>query len=151
MALTINDLQRLVGSLPEFVEANKNQIQIEVCNRILGELLGRIFNDGKAASGEQIGNYSAKYKKFREELGRQTEYVDLQLTDELFRNVQIGTSKGDTVIGIVGEDNTFKAADNERRFKKDIFKVGDSEIDSANEAFVLSLQAIIKKLFEDGN
>jgi len=151
MALTIDDLRRLVGSLPEFVEANKSQIQIEVCNRILGELLGRIFVDGKAASGEQIGNYSAKYKKFREELGSQTGYVDLVLTEELFKKVDIGTFQGDTVIGIIGQENTFKAAYNERRFRKDIFKVGDSEIDSANEAFVLSLQAIIKKLFEDGN
>ena len=96
-----------------------DSILLPAANRVISQFKRRIFNDGEAASGAKIGNYSTKpagfsrrqfvkkstfiggsdggdtmqfkggYKEFRQLQGRQTAFVDLRLSGSLENSIQL--------------------------------------------------------------
>lgn len=96
-----------------------DSILLPAANRVISQFKRRIFNDGEAASGAKIGNYSTEpagvsrrqfvkkstfiggsgggdtmqfkggYKEFRQLQGRQTAFVDLRLSGSLENSIQL--------------------------------------------------------------
>lgn len=109
---------------------------------LLGEMLGRIFNDGKDSAGKPIGKYKSKsWIKTRSLNGRQTGFVDLQFTGDLFNSIQVVKKGNDVYIAIINDDDYQKAIGNEKRRKKTIFLPTESERENTEK--------YINDLFED--
>jgi hypothetical protein len=109
---------------------------------LLGEMLGRIFNDGKDSAGKGIGKYKSKsWIKTRSLNGRQTGFVDLQFTGDLFNSMQVVKKGNDVYIAIINDDDYQKAMGQEKRRKKTIFLPTESERENTEK--------YINDLFED--
>ena len=83
-------------------------------NTLYGHIIYRIFNEGNAADGSTIGQYSTGYKRRRNKRGRQTAYKDFEIDGTLRRAIQIGRdADGKCTIGIlpVGHYGKYNAAD----------------------------------------
>jgi hypothetical protein len=96
---------------------------------------------------------SSAYKKIRENKGRQTAYIDMQLTGEFVRSMKVGTDNGNVVYGVqnlsVGKTDTstiFKGQV-ERNKHGDILKINDEEIRKGIEAAKSYFNKQIKDLF----
>lgn len=166
----INQLEDvIVKSIPEAKEI--------ALNTLLGAFLRRIFNQGKATNGAQIGNYSTKtYVKFaegdfkslnknaqkrtrqsvnrkiqyielRKKAGRQVAYVDLQFTDRLFNSIVVAYTDGNWTLGFNNLERAQIARENEVRFKKQIFYPSEEEIEIAQEAFLDYLREQVQETF----
>jgi hypothetical protein len=109
---------------------------------LLGEMLGRIFNDGKDSNDKSIGKYKSKsWIKTRSLNGRQTGFVDLQFTGDLFNSIQVVKRGNDVFIAIINDDDYQKAIGQEKRRNKTIFLPTENERDNTEK--------YINDLFED--
>ncbi len=131
--------------------------ELAALNELLADTSDRIFEDGKAADGSKIGTYSERpwnaseeleelrgqvpisklrgqtffkggYKELRGKLGRENQFVNLDLTGSLRLSNKVGQINGNMAVGIVGKDEARKARDNEKRFKKVIFGTSKQEL-----------------------
>ena len=91
MAITVEQFAKRLPSVVRLVNARIPGFLLLAGKRLEGLQKQRIFNDGKASDGSQIGEYSESYSKFRQNFrsSRQVDYVDLQLTGDLFKNFQL--------------------------------------------------------------
>jgi len=127
-------------------------------NNAGAEIRRRIFNEGKATEGK-IGAYKTKSKVIREQLGLQTDYVDLEITGTLRRSIQVGISENDKVLGIaeINYENNFStdklAIKQEENFKKEIFTISEKEIEiafkGADEWLDKQLDIELEKMFKN--
>jgi hypothetical protein len=109
---------------------------------LLGEMLGRIFNDGKDSANKPIGKYKSKpWIKNRTSKGLQTGFVDLQFSGDLFNSMQVVKRGNDVYIAIINDDDYQKVVGQEERRKKTIFLPTENE--RANT------EKYINDLFED--
>lgn len=114
-----------------------------------GEMSQRIFEQGEAADGSQIGQYSTTpgtygmpgkkakfypggYKQFKQDVGRQSSFVDLKLT----RSLQVDFSNGlrkltplKYQVAVNQGKNASKWIELEDKYGKDIFDASKSEVD----------------------
>jgi hypothetical protein len=133
MAITFEEFSRRVDqSLAEFAAIPQDAATVNA-QEVLGVLLNRIFNQGLATDGRPIGQYAeGAYKKKRERDGRQTGYVDLQMTGELFQSVDSGVDGNRLLIGFKN-DRSEIAGHLEKKYGRDIFTVSNLEAEQAVE------------------
>lgn len=144
----MNVIQRDMNRFIELVKRNKNRFQTVAANEVKDRLKRRVFNNGKAASGESIGSYkNLSYREYRKKRGRQVQYVDLQLEGDLFNSVQTGRSGNDVVLGITKNEQADIAAKNEQRYGKAIFKASESEEKAARDVFLEELHIVAREAF----
>jgi len=92
-----------------------------------GEMKFRIFNQGRATTG-QIGNYKSKsWIQKRGQRGRQTNYVDLEFTSSLRDSIQVVRQGNDVFLAVINDRDFAKAKGQESRRKKEIFIPSESE------------------------
>jgi len=144
---------------------------LRAANELLADISERIYEKGQASDGSKIGKYSERpfdfteemrtgyagllpvskvktgtisggYKEFREKVGREGDFVNLDLTSSLRLNTKVGrSSSGRIAVGIVGAEEVAKARDNEKRFGKSIFDPTDAEKEKAKQIFLKTLNA----------
>lgn len=121
---------KIEKSIPQ-IEKSVQGYEILVISDIEGAIKSRIFNKGEAQKGK-IGKYKeGRYKKKREAAGRQTDYVDLQLTGELNRDIDKGVKGGKQVIGFKTAEKGEIAGHLEEKYSKIIFAPGEEEMKEA--------------------
>ena len=121
---------------------NPDQLMREVATSLLGVTKNRIHEEGKAANGEQIGEYSDGYLKLRQRKYNRSssKKTILSLTTQMENDYKvIATDKG---YGI-GYDNPFnrqKADWNEQTYKKKIFALTEEEKEQARQIAIDFIQ-----------
>jgi len=122
--------RRINASIPKLSVIAANG-ELLAANESLGAITYRIFNEGLKADGSPIGQYKNKYyQKRRSSKGRQTKYVDLQFTGDLFNSINVGELNGKPAVGITTKYGKDVAGYNEERYGE-IFQASDSERDNA--------------------
>lgn len=114
--------------------AKAERAEVAALQVMQAEMTFRIFNDGKAADGSDIGTYrSDSHKRIRRNRGRQTSYKDLELDGDLRRSIVRGTSSGQNVIGFTDDKNRTIAEHQETPAQtgKVIFTPTDQEIENS--------------------
>jgi hypothetical protein len=140
--MELNDLLARISTLSTAVASARGDVLYLGGLDLLGEMLGRIFNDGKDSTDKPIGKYKSKsWIKTRSLNGRQTGFVDLQFTGDLFNSIQVVKRGNDVFIAIINDDDYNKAIGNEKRRKKTIFLPTENERDNTEK--------YINDLFED--
>ncbi len=173
MSNLINKMDQLSDELKKAVY-NAEEVAIR---QLLAKFTRRIFNEGKATNGLQIGNYSTRttvkldqgnysflnknaqkrtktylnknipYIELRRKAGRQVAYVDLQFTDRLFNSVVVGYMNGSWTLGFNNLERAKIARENEVRFKKTIFEPSEEEIAEAKRAAIQYIGIQMQNLF----
>jgi len=158
----------------------ENELRVIVANapyaqsqEILGLSLRRIFNNGKASDGSQIGTYDDKrkqtfltkkakssfnkrqlkalektgeeltYKELRQARGLQVAFVDLQFTGALFENLSTGQITDGAVIGHRNAEEAKIAGYLTKKYGKLIFPPSEEEQKQAKE---LMKQYVIQEM-----
>jgi hypothetical protein len=83
------------------------------------------------------------YEGFRRLAGRQTSYVDLELSGSLRNSIQVGKQGDNVVIGITSAKESEKRKKLEKLYKKDIFKPSTADIQEANDAIFEEIKFLI--------
>lgn len=155
------DLNTIVKTVAE----NINGVRTVVFNTVKGELVRRIFNNGIATDGSQIGTYELSTARFRVEAGRRTDKVDLSMSQTLQKSIIVGTEGNNIVLGMVDNKepkltvkdgrlkitgtSDFLTTDNaiqqEKNFGKEIFAPSEQEVEKSQELFVKEMDKLIKK------
>lgn len=113
--------------------------------RAEGLLKRRIFNRGEATDGTTIGNYSPAYAAYRLRKSRQVEYVDFQLTGDLFRSIELGRSGTRATLGFSNPSKEIIAGKLEERFRKSVFSLSEDERKQAAISAARELGQIIRE------
>jgi hypothetical protein len=109
---------------------------------------GFVANTKVTIDGKQTDAMFIKeaYVGFRKLAGRQTEYVDLELTGSLRNSIRVGTQGDKVVIGITSLNESKKRKKLEDDiYKKDIFKPSNSDTNAAREAIIKEIKFILTK------
>jgi len=127
MKQSLNQLaKKITASIPK-IEVLTANAEVVATTTAQGDIIRRIFNEGKRTDGASIGLYtSPPYKRRRESEGRQTKYVDLQFSGDLFNSIGIGQFNGNAAVGIKSEKENDIANHNETRYGT-IFTASDEE------------------------
>ncbi len=149
MAITVEQFAKRLPSVVRLVNARIPGFLLVAGKRLEGLQKQRIFNDGKASDGSQIGEYSESYSKFRQNFrsSRQVDYVDLQLTGDLFKNFQVLKDGDDIVLAIPNDKDYFKATINEEKFGKIIFEPTEGEERDVEKDFERNIEQAIERIF----
>ena len=148
--------KRLEADMPRI----KDKFDAVILQSLQSTLRRRIFNEGKATEGEEIGQYSTDYALLREQEGFQTSRVDLERSGELRRSVQVGKIGNEQVLGIKqtrypDEGTTDEIAEfQEQNFGKEIFTLSDAEIEEAYKdaeaSIIKDIDELINKALNEG-
>lgn len=110
---------------------------------LLGAISYRIFNEGRSAKGDKIGQYAGanskskgRYKARRNARGLRIDTVDLQFTGALFESIKTGKQENDAIIGFTVQGLADIGRFNEDRYKKPIFKPSEAEAENAKVLMV---------------
>lgn len=86
------------------------------------------------------------YEGFRRLAGRQTNYVDLELTGSLKNSIQLGKSGSNVVIGITSKFQSDKRKEIENGiYKKDIFKPSEPDKQEFRSAILKEIKFLLTK------
>ena len=153
------------SKIRQLIQEAARLAELTALNEYVADFSERVFEDGKAADGTMIGVYSERpwnakeelsgysgllpisklkgqtffkggYKELRGKLGREKEFVNLDLTGSLRLSVKVGQISGNAAVGIVGNEDAKKAKDNEKHFKKVIFGASQPEIGNITKTFL---------------
>lgn len=147
----MSDLSKLaekIKRLQRLVREDFPDVSFVSAVRVTAFMKQRIFNFGLAADGNKIGTYSAFWASVRQSRGRQSAYVDLQFTGELFEAIQPGQRPEGATIEILNRANQDKASENEARFNKRIFELSESEQEEAVIGVEKEIQFRIRQIFD---
>ena len=152
-----------------------DSILLPAANRVISQFKRRIFNDGEAASGAKIGNYSMKpagfsrrqfvkksifiggsdggdtmqfkggYKEFRQLQGRQTAFVDLRLSGSLENSIQLVKDGENAILIAITNEDEAKKA---RENEKRFSKVIFSLSESEKKTFSEALLSGAEKVIK---
>ena len=109
------DPKKDIEKLVKLISDNADRIRISTFNTVKGMMARRIFNNGIATDGSAIGKYARSTKIFRNLTGRRIDTVDLEMSGTLRDSLEVGTSEGKTVIGIVDVPEPVTQASKKRR------------------------------------
>lgn len=136
------------------LEKNLDAVALPAMKSLEGAMGQRIHNDGKKSDGSSIGEYSARYAKYRQSKGRQTGYVDLEDTSTLRSALQTGEVNGKPVLMLnpnVGYEKSSKRAKEIAGYHEDhygeIYKPTKDEMEEVKEIIKLQLGKQVKKCF----
>lgn len=136
-----DDIQRLIDCVN--VDSLIDDIFFPAATTMLASGKRRRHNRGKDANEESMvnsslnpnnrrGAYSKRHGNFREGLGRQTGFVDLEVTSDNRNNLVVGTSDGGVGIGFLDDQQRVIAASHEKRYNAPIYTPSEKEIAAYN-------------------
>lgn len=141
----------LLNKIDEIIELLEREVpnaEVSALFTLQGELMTRIFNEGKDSQDKKIGNYKlGAYKNKRQKKGYQVAKVDLQFKGDLFGSIAVGQLNGVNVLGFNSSKEAKIAGYNEERYSKQIFAPTKTEIENCNKEFTLYLQEKLKEKF----
>ncbi len=112
-------------------------------------LKNRVFNSEsgtKDVKGVGLGGYSDPYAKVRRKMGRQTAFVDLELTGALRREIKTVRDGSKVGIAIVAKTEREKANYLEQKYKRQIFEINEKEKDEIIETIKFNLSEDVKDI-----
>ncbi len=122
MALLFADIQEMIAN--ELIDGKYSRA---AALSVFAIHKPRIFEEGKDANGNQIGEYvDGYYKEKRREKGREIGFVNLAMTEQMKRDYQ-PTQDGIVGYGFTNKFNLDKSFWNEDRYQKEIFALSDAE------------------------
>ncbi|MGB0863367.1 MAG: hypothetical protein ACPGXZ_10635 [Saprospiraceae bacterium] len=159
-------------------QSTMQRVQVVATKAMEAEHKSRIFTDGKASDGSEIGKYSKKethisvpvvglpsikpkgktrkakktkyyadgYKGFREDVGRQTAKVDLNLTGTTASQLQTGKSQNATTYGFTQQRAVDIMQGNEKRYRKEIIKPSVAERNVAHNAAQREIKQLLRSV-----
>lgn len=142
---------KILEGVRDFADSEKPlDLLLIAVNETKADFTNRVFNSEqgtKDVKGKGLGNYSNSYAEYRKSLGRQTKFVDLELTGSLRRNLQL--IRSNTSISMQFRDplEVEKVLKLEKQYKKTIFELSTDEKNSvntkANSLFIKEITQII--------
>lgn len=156
-----NDLK----TIEKVISKDLNKIRLITFNSVKGEMARRVFNNGTATDGSQIGTYAESTKKQRERGGRQTSKVDLEMTGTLRRALIVGQEGSEVAMGFaetqepkisvaggvvrVTGTSDFSTVDNaiqqEENFDKEIFAPSKDEVKKGEDVFLFEVDKTVRQ------
>lgn len=110
-------------------------------SNLQGNIRDRVFPSGVQAAdanGVVVKNgqgYSEAYAKFRKKKGRQSQNIDLQLTDELRKSYEGAITDNSYIVQLKTAEQQKKADNLERLFGQEIFAASSIEAEQAIDDF----------------
>lgn len=148
MAINEEQFKKGLSRVARNIKSREPEALLLTAKRLEGLMKRRIFNDGKATSGSNIGKYKSKsWKKKRQQGGRQISKVDLQFKGDLIRSLKVVKDGDEVVLAIVNDKDFAKAKGNEERRKKKIFEPSKEEVKQIEEYFDDILSEIVENEF----
>jgi len=173
--MTYNSLDELTERMLDLLFENAEQVSLVAAKAAEAALKRRVFNEGKAADGTMIGQYSTKEARFGESAfavrgafrpdagkrsmlltggyaelrrlnGRQANYVDLQYTGSLIRSITTQATGGAHAVVISTNDDAEVARHNEARFGKVVFEAGENELQAIEQAAIFEIERLLNQL-----
>ena len=152
-------------AIVDAISKNINGMRTVVFNTVSAQMSNRIFQQGKASDGTDIGEYAASTKRIRKYVGRRIDKVDLEMSGELRESLVVAVEGDEVVMGFIGNTEpkisikggtlrvtgktdylvTDNAIDQEERFKKDIFAPSEDEVKKGDDVFLFQIDKLIKK------
>jgi hypothetical protein len=102
-----------------------------------------VFKNGKPHKTAYLKD---GYAGLRKAYGRQNSYVDLNLTGTLFLSVQLATTSKGILLFFASQSQAEKAAGNEKRFGKIIFRLRPQEEDIFRTEVQRILNLLVRKI-----
>jgi hypothetical protein len=155
----------LIDELNELTK--DNTVILSVASTMLAVTAVRIFDDGLAADGSPIGQYSTKpisvsrkrqsrktrstyfkegWKQYKQETGHDPNKVNLVDSGQMRDDWSIVEEGNNTIgLGFKNELNSLKADGNEKRFGKEIFAHGPEEDEVFDKVFQVELDRVFGK------
>ena len=130
MVKTVDELFDAIGRL-DFKEADEAALQF-----LLGAILYRIHNEGKASDESLLGEYTEEYKKVRRKLGRQVNYKDLELTGHLRRSAVVVVEDKLRGLAFSNQFAADKSRWQEEQTRKTIWHPTKGELDEAAKIYI---------------
>jgi hypothetical protein len=146
-----NIVKQILIDLDRFIDA-RDEFEIPALKRLEGDVKFRIHNEGLASDGTKIGaRYSSIYEKFKAQIvGTGNLYpINLELYGDLRKSLTTGVEGGLNVMGFQDDVNRKKAAVNETRYRKDIYKPSGSEVQDMGETLALQIRDVIIRSFRN--
>lgn len=140
-------LSRLSSSLLD--SRRINEVATTALLRVEGEMKKRIFNQGKATNGSQIGDYAeGPYKRSRVARGKRVDTVNLQNEGDLLKSLRAGKSdEGNPAIGFTSDRQRVIASGHTEYRGKQIFRPSKSEIKIAQDIFQQEVRKLITQSY----
>jgi hypothetical protein len=130
----LEDAIRRIDGMMQDLRTLLPKIELYAATQARAIIERRVFNEGKAADGSDIGQYKggkdAAYKKKRNAEGRRIDKVDLQFTGRLFESINVVQQNGKDKLAIVdpgAHSRAQIAAYLEEKYSKTIFAIGKDE------------------------
>ena len=104
----------------------------------------RIFEDGKAADGVALGDYSEGYLKTRQKNNwTDSKKIILQATGQMHKDFSVINNGKGLGLGFKNSDNLEKSYLVEATYKKRIFAATDDEVDLSMKLFEKNVKEIL--------
>ena len=129
-------IENPLNNIKECVRIAKDKADFVAINNMLAEMKRRIFSDGVASDGTDIGQYQVvpgQHRKRRIAKGLQVSYVDLKFEGALMNSLQVGKVKDRYVMGFTLAKFRLIAQGNEEQRGKEIFAPTAEEVNRAQE------------------
>jgi len=105
--IPVKDFHRLMNRMAEATRVNMPNILFNAMLVSANNMEWRVFNRGTTINGSTLRYRSAPYKKRREKRGRQVEYKDFQMTDNMFNSLNvIGQSETKVTYGFASDETS---------------------------------------------
>lgn len=131
--------------LGEAIVKSRNRAEISALKTVEGLMKVRIHNRGQSTEAGLIGRYRSRWRQVRLNAGLQVAYKDLEFTGDLKRNVTVGVSDGENVLGFRNTKARLIAQGQEQQTKKEIYTPTEREYKAMYNAYV----KVIRKAFRN--
>lgn len=166
-------IARINGMIQDFKKVPK-QTELFAANQAKILILRRVFSEGKAANGTDIGKYDNErkqtfltnkasftkkqqktldkqkegltYEQLRALKGLRIDKVDLQFSGRLFESIEVVEINGKFTLGITDEGRAKIAGYLEKKYGKDIFAIKGKELESLMESVTKYAQQLFQKI-----
>lgn len=127
---------------------NCSTMILSACNKVAGSKAKRKELDWVTIKGHKLFELPGGYKQYRELMGRQTQYVDFNVTGQMWADINVISNQSDhqrgtVIIGAKSEDNKKKLEGNTKR-RGDILDLSNKEIGELKESYNLGVLQIFK-------
>ena len=134
--MTKEEYNNRMTSLENSLRTEHIKIMQSLGENALGMIRRRILDTGKNAEGGSFTpDYTAKYKKYKQQTGKYKGFVDFSFTNRMWSNVQLRQATQDSVtIGAVAQENRDKMKHNQDK-RGTILDLTENEINKLIEAY----------------
>lgn len=141
----ITKTYNIIGDLEVCIRQKLKDVEILAANEYKKVVTERIFKYGLDAENNKLGSYrSQSYKKKRVREGRQTQFKDLQFSDEFRNNLDIGEIEDKTAVGFTSERSETIVRGQEKQLGREIFSANEEEAEIVFENIEPELDKIIR-------